>query len=198
MNMLRASLVLTALLVAALPVSAQDTETSPRVNSIAVEADVLAYGLPGYSGIINVSLANGFQIAFGQGRYEVPSFLLKGDANYDAVQWKATSTSIQVLRTTYRFKGPMKSGPALGAIVLNQRWRLRSERVSGDTTFRPLSVGVTGGYYVHVGQHFYIYPTAAFTYNRVVSGSTKLGTANYHVERLAPNASLHMGWAWGI
>lgn len=198
MNMMRPSLTLSALFFATLPVAAQENETAPRVNSVAVEADVLAYGLPGYSGILNVSLANGFQIAFGQGRYEVPGFLLKGDANYDAVQWKATSTSVQVLRATYRFKGPMKSGPALGAVVLNQRWRLRSERVSGETSFRPLSVGITGGYYVHIGEHFYIYPTAAYTYNRVVSGSTKLGGANYHVEKFAPNASLHMGWAWGL
>ena len=177
--------------------AAQDTaEERPRV-SMAVEADAIAYGLPGYSGILSVSFANGFQVAFGTGRYEVPSFLLKGDENYDAVQWKATSTSVQVLRATYRFRGPMKSGPALGAVVLNQHWRLRANRLSGETTFRPLSVGLTGGYYIHVGKHFYVYPTAAFTYNTVVSGDTTLGGHSYTVEKFAPNGSVHVGWEWG-
>ncbi|MEO5925784.1 MAG: hypothetical protein ABIR70_18340 [Bryobacteraceae bacterium] len=173
------------------------TEETPRA-SIAVEADALAYGLPGYSGIVNLSLRNGFQIAFGTGRYEVPGFLLKGDDNYDAVGWKATSKSVQVLRVTYRFNGPMKSGPALGAVLLNQSWRLRAEKLSGETTFRPLSVGITGGYYIHVGKHFYIYPTAAFTHNSVVSGRTSLQGTNYDVAKWGPNASVHVGWEWGL
>jgi hypothetical protein len=166
--------------------------------SIAVEADALAYGLPGYSGILSVSLPNGFQVAFGAGRYEVPGFLLQGDANYDTVKWKATSTSIQVLRMTYRVRGPMKSGPAVGAVVLNQHWRLRAERLSGETKFRPLSVGLTAGYYAHVGKHFYVYPTAAFTYNKVVSGQATLQGVSYTVARFGPNASLHVGWEWGL
>ncbi len=74
-----------------------------------------------------------------------------------------------MLRATYRFTGPMKSGPALGAVILNQHWRLRSAQVPGETTFRPLSVGITAGYYVHVGKHFYLYPTAAFTYREWVA-----------------------------
>jgi hypothetical protein len=166
--------------------------------SLAVEADALAYGLPGYSGILSVSLPNGFQVAFGAGRYEVPGFLLQGDANYDTVKWKATSTSIQVLRMTYRVRGPMKSGPAVGAVVLNQHWRLRAERLSGETKFRPLSVGLTAGYYAHVGKHFYVYPTAAFTYNKVVSGQATLQGVSYKVARFGPNASLHVGWEWGL
>jgi hypothetical protein len=187
----------TIALLLTLGTSAFAQSETPRA-SIAVEADALAYALPGYSGIVNLSLRNGFQIAFGTGRYEVPSFLLKGDENYDAAGWKATSKSVQVLRVTYRFKGPMKSGPALGAVMLNQNWRLRAERISGETTFRPLSVGITGGYYFHVGKHFYIYPTGAFTHNSVVSGQTSLQGTNYHVAKWGPNASVHIGWEWGL
>jgi hypothetical protein len=193
--MLRISFVLFAFLSVAGSVSAQ-TADAPRPLSVAVEADALAYGLPGYSGILSVSLPSGFQVAFGTGRYEVPSFLLKGDANYDAAQWKATATSVQVLRATYRFRGPMKSGLALGAVVLNQHWRLRSDRLGGETSFRPLSVGLTAGYYAHIGKHFYVYPTAAFTYNTVVSGGTTLKGTPYSVARMAPNGSLHVGWEW--
>ena len=137
------------------------------------------------------------QFAFGAGRYEVPSFLLSGDANYDVARWEATVTSIQVARVTYRFRGAMKSGPAVGAVLLNQNYRLRSERLGGETRFRPLSVGVTAGYYAHVGRHFYLYPTAAYTYNRVISGSTTIRGTSYDVERWSPNASLHAGWEWG-
>jgi len=32
----------------------------------------------------------------------------------------------------------MKNGPVVGAIVLNQNWRLRSERFAGETRFRPV------------------------------------------------------------
>jgi hypothetical protein len=199
--MLRASLILVcAVVMPSSPVFAQEASpASPAPRpSIAVEADALAYGLPGYSGILNVSLPNGFQVAFGAGRYEVPTFLLKGDDNYDAVKWKATATSVQVLRMTYRVRGPMKNGPAFGAVVLNQHWRLRAENLSGETKFRPLSVGVTAGYYAHIGKHFYVYPTAAYTCNKVVSGTTSLGGVSYKVERFGPNASLHVGWEWGL
>ncbi len=167
---------------------------TPRVGSIALEADVLAYGLNGYSGMLNLSLRNGLQVAFGTGRYDVPSFLLEGDDNFESAQWKATSTSVQVLRVTYRFRGPMKSGPALGGVILNQNWHLRSESLGGQTRFRPVSAGFTGGYYLHLTKNLYLYPTAAFTYNRVVSGEPSVSGARYTVAKLAPNGSLHMGW----
>jgi hypothetical protein len=177
--------------------TAPDVATAPKA-SIALEADVLAYGVNGYSGIVNLSLRNGLQVAFGSGRYDVPTFLVKGDANYDLARWKATSTSIQVLRVSWRINGPMHNGPAIGAIVLNQHWHMRSETLHGETTFQPLSTGLTGGYYLHLGKHFYVYPTAAFTYNKVVSGSTAINGTNYKVAKFGPNASLHMGWemAW--
>src|SRR6185436_4683488 len=139
------------------------------------------------------SLDNGFQIAFGSGRYDVPKFLLEGDANFDDAEWKATSTSVQVLRVGYRFNGPMKNGPALAAVVLNQNWRLRSASSGGETRFRPLSAGLSGGYYVHIG-HFYLYPTVAYTYNTVVSGTPSVSGMDYKVAKFAPNGSLHAGW----
>lgn len=166
---------------------------APRM-SVAVEADILSYAIAGYSGILNLSFRNGLQVALGTGRYDVPEFLVKGDPNFNAAQWNATSTSIQVLRMTYRFNGPMRNGPALGAIVLNQNWRLRSTPLGGETKFRPLSAGITGGYYQHFGKHFYVYPTVAFTYNSVQSGSTSVNGVNYKVAKFSPNGSLHVGW----
>ena len=190
--MFRFALILTTLLGLALPASAQTAPTA----SLAAEADALAYGISGYSGIFSVTLPNKLQVAFGVGRYEAPSFIVSGDAHYDEAQWDATVTSIQVARATYRFRGAMKSGPALGAVMLNQNWTLRSGPLGGETSFRTLSVGLTGGYYVHIGSHFYLYPTAAFTHNSV-SGSTSINGTSYEVERFSPNASLHAGWEWG-
>lgn len=175
---------------------AQDQDAARPKTSIALEADVLAYGLKGYSGILNVTLPSGLQFAFGQGRYNVPGFLLEGDKNYDQAKWKATVTSIQVFRTTYRFKGPMKSGPAAGLILLNQNWRLGSNAFGGETKFRELSTGVTGGYYIHLTKHFYLYPTAAYTYNDVTSGQTSLRGLEFHRPRFSFNASIHAGWAF--
>ena len=86
--------------------------------SVAVEADILSYAISGYSGILNLSFRNGLQVALGTGRHDVPEFLVKCDPNFNAAQWDATSTSIQVLRMTYRFNGPKRNGPALGAIVV--------------------------------------------------------------------------------
>ena len=186
-------LYLAAALLATLSLSAE----TPRA-SIAVEADALAYGLPGYSAIVNVSLRNKLQFAVGTGRYDVPGFLLKGDSHYNDVKWKATATSLQVYRVGYRFKGPMKNGPVLGAIVMNQNWRLRAEKLTGETRFRPLSTGVTGGYYFHIGKHFYIYPTAAYTYNTVVSGQSSLQGVDYKVKKYGPIGSVHVGWEWGL
>jgi hypothetical protein len=139
-------------------------------------------------------------IVFGQGPLRSPQVFFRFQLRYSKVESYRDihSSTSQVLRATYRFKGPMKSGPALGAVLLNQSWRLRSERLSGETRFRPLSGGITGGYYIHVGKHFYIYPMGAYTYNTVVSGQTALQGFNYKVEKWGPNGSLHIGWEWGL
>jgi hypothetical protein len=167
-----------------------------RPMSVAFEADAISFFIGGYSGIVNLSLSNGFQVALGTGSYDVPGFLLEADANYETAKWEARSTSVQVLRMGYRFKGPMKNGPALAAIVLNQSWRLRSTPLAGQTKFRPVSIGLSGGYYFHIGKHFYVYPTAAFTNNKVQSGSTSVNGTSYKVEKWGPNGSVHAGWEW--
>ena len=187
-----------ALAVAVAPLASSQTQQPTRQNSIALEADIISYFISGYSGIVNVSLRNGFQAAFGVGSYDVPSFLLEGDANYDTAKWEARVTSVQVFRAGYRFKGPMRNGPALAAVVLNQNWRLTSAPLGGETRFRTLSVGLSGGYYFHLGKHFYIYPTAAFTHNDVTSGSTSVNGTDYKVEEWGPNASVHVGWEWRL
>ena len=102
--------------------------------SIAVETDILSYFFSGYSVMVNVSLPNKFQAAFGIGNYDVPDFLVEGDPNFDVAQWEARVTSVQVLRATYRFRGPMRSGPALGGVILNQNWHLKSAPLNGETT----------------------------------------------------------------
>lgn len=176
--------------------AAVNAQERPKV-SFAVETDALSYPLKGYSGIFNVTFRNGFQVAAGTGRYDMPGFILKGDDNYDQAKWKATVTSAQVFRAGYRFRGPMKSGPAIGAILFNQNYRMRAENLTGETKFRTLSAGVTGGYYFHVGKHFYIYPTVAFTRNNVVSGQTSLQGVNYQVKNWGMNETVHIGWEWG-
>jgi hypothetical protein len=184
-----------ALATALIPSLAEaQTPATSRRASVALEADAVAYGIGGYSGIVSVSLPNGLQFAVGNGRYEVPTFMLEADANFEAARWKATSTSIQVVRAMYRFRGPNKNGLALGAIVLNQNWRLRSKALGGESKFSPLSVGLTAGYYLHIGKHFYLYPTTAFTYNKVVSGKASVNGTPYSVAKFGPNGSLHAGW----
>jgi hypothetical protein len=187
-----------ALTVAIAPrASAQTSQpASDERVSIAVESDILSFFIGGYSAMVNVSLPNKFQMAFGIGSYDVPGFLVEGDPNFDVAQWEARVTSVQVFRATYRFKGPMRSGPALGGVILNQNWRLQSAPLNGETTFREVSAGVTGGYYIHVGKHVYIYPTAAYTYNNVYSGETSVNGTSYETDKFSPNASLHVGWAW--
>lgn len=189
-----------ALILGAAPlVSAESPQTSPEERpSIAVESDILSFFISGYSAMVNVSLPNKLQVAFGIGNYDVPSFLVEGDAKFDTAKWTGRVTSVQVFRATYRFRGPMRSGPAVGGVLLNQNWRLESAPLNGQTTFRELSAGVTGGYYIHIGKHFYIYPTAAYTYNKVYSGETSIKGTTYTVEKFSPNASVHVGWAWGL
>src|ERR1044071_990840 len=183
-----------ALTVAIAPrASAQTSQpASDERVSIAVESDILSFFIGGYSAMVNVSLPNKFQMAFGIGSYEVPGFLVEGDPNFDVAQWEARVTSVQVFRATYRFKGPMRSGPALGGAILNQNWRLQSAPLNGETTFREVSVGITGGYYVHLGPHFYLYPTAAYTYNNVYSVEPSINGIDYKTDKFSPNASLHV------
>jgi hypothetical protein len=187
-----------ALVSGIVPLASAQTTRPPSEDraSVAIESDILSYFIGGYSVILNVSLPNKFQAAFGVGNYDVPGFLVEGDSNFDAAQWKARVTSVQVFRATYRFRGPVKSGPALGGVVLNQNWRLRSAPLNGQTTFREISAGVTGGYYVHFGENFYVYPTAAYTYNNVYSGEPSVNGTPFKVDKFSPNASLHVGWAF--
>lgn len=167
-------------------------------STLALEADAISFFIGGYSGIANLSLRNGFQIAFGVGSYDVPSFLLEGDDHYDTAQWKARVPAVQVFRTGYRFRGPGRSGPALAAVVLNQDWRLRSAPLAGEARFSTLSVGLSGGWYHYIGKRFYVYPTFAFTHNSVRSGTTAVNGTNYKVEEFGPNASVHVGWDWAL
>ncbi len=59
-------------------------------------------------------------------------------------------------------------------------------------------MGISGGYYLKIGSHFYIYPTVAFTNNWVSSGEKSIGGVNYDVEPWAPNGSVHVGWEWKL
>jgi hypothetical protein len=167
-------------------------------QSIAIEGDAPAYLLSGFSGIANITLANGISIALGAGRYNVPGFIVEGQDSYDEAGWEATSESIQVLRIGYRFRGALRNGPAVHAIVLNQNWRLEAKELGEETRFRPLGVGVSTGYFFHVGRHFYIYPTAAATYNTVYSGDTSVQASSYDVPRWQVNPSVHVGWEMGF
>jgi hypothetical protein len=92
----------------------------------------------------------------------------------------------------------MKNGPAVAGILLTQNMRLRSEPLVGETRFRQLGVGVSAGYYFHIGKQFYIYPIAAYTRNSVRSGSTSIRGTSYTVEKYSLNESVHIGWEWGL
>ncbi len=132
--------------------------------------------------------------AFAESEPDSPrvSYAIEADAAAYALKgYSATG------RVGYRFRGPMKNGPAVDAIAIDQNWRLRSEKTGGETRFRPLGVGNPGGYYFHIGKHFYIYPTASFTYNLVYSGSTNVGSQQYKVSRWQPDGSVHVGCKWG-
>jgi hypothetical protein len=179
-----------------LPVFALTALATPAsAQSVALEADALAYPLSGYSAALRVTHDNGFSYALGTGRYTLPTFLVKGQSTYDEAGWKATSEAIQVLRVGYRFLGPKVDGPAVDAIVVNQLWRVEAERLGGaDTHFKTIGLGVSGGYYFHIGSHFYLYPTAAVTYNVVYSGGTKVQGREYEVSPIGIAGSLHVGW----
>lgn len=182
------------ILLAAAPSWAQPP--APTERSLAIEADALAYPLGGYSGIFRVSLGNGLNIALGTGRFDVPGFLLEGQDSFDAAGWKATSESIQVLRVGYRFGQAGANGLVLDAIVINQKWKLTADRLGASTSFRPLGVGASSGYYLHLGRHFYVYPTLSLTWNGVYDGSTSVQGLEYKVARIQLNGSVHVGWEW--
>ena len=180
-------------------VSAQTVQpTSSEAASIAIESDILSFFISGYSGIVNLSLANGFQTAFGVGRYDVPSFLVEGDANFDAAQWTATVPSVQVFRATYRFRGPdeewsrVRIGrvePKLAASVGAFGRRDQVSDPQSGTDWRLL-------YSCRQALSTFIQPPP-IRYNKAF-GETSIRGVNYHVERFAPNASLHVGWEWGL
>ena len=99
--------------------------------SVALEGDGIAYGLGGYSGILQVAAPNGFEVALGSGRYTLPEFVTKTQDTYNEAGWDATSESIQVFRMGYRFAPPLANGFALHAIALHQRFRISSEKLAG-------------------------------------------------------------------
>ena len=107
---------------------------------------------------------------------------------------KATSEAIQVVRIGYRFGGPKSDGPALDAIVLNQLWHLEAARLGADTHVKTIGIGVSGGYYVHLGDHFYVYPNAALTYDATYAGDAAVEGRSYEVSPVGFAGSLHAGW----
>jgi hypothetical protein len=183
-------------LAAALGIVAAFATDHAHAQSVALEADALAYPLGGYSAAIRITQENGFSYALGTGRYTLPSFIVKGQATYDAAGWSATSEAIQVLRVGYRLRGPHQDGPAADVIVLNQLWKLTAERLGASTHFKSLGVGVAGGYYFHIGSHFYLYPNGAVTYERVYSGDPQVSGLDYEVSPLGLTGSVHLGWEY--
>lgn len=163
-------------------------------QSIALETDALAYPLSGYSAILRITHEGGFSYALGTGRYTLPTFLVKSQSTYDAAGWQATSEAIQVLRVGYRFFGPRQDGPAVDVIVLNQIWRLEAPRLGGVTHFKTLGAGLSVGYYVHLGKHFYAYPNAALTYDTAYAGRTSVQGRSYDVRPVGFAGSVHLGW----
>ncbi len=119
---------------------------------------------------------------------------MKSRSAYDEAGWEATSESIQVLRVGYRFLGPRSDGPSVDAIVLNQLWHVEAPRLGADTHFKTLGAGVSAGYYLHVGSHFYAYPNAAITYETVYSGSSSVKDRTYEVSPIGINGSIRLGW----
>jgi hypothetical protein len=56
------------------------TALSGEPASFPVEADILAYGINGSSGIVSYSFGNGLRVAASVGNVDASTFLLKGDA----------------------------------------------------------------------------------------------------------------------
>ena len=177
---------------------AQEVAPPVSIRSLAIEGDAVAYGLSGYSGIVRMSLSNGLNVALGTGRYELPGFIVKEQPHFDEAHWRATSESIQVLRVGYRFGAAMKNGFVLDGIAINQRWKVTAESLSAATKFSTLSTGVSTGYYLHIGKHFYLYPTASFTYTTLYSGENMVQSSEYDIPKWQPNGSLHAGWEWAF
>jgi hypothetical protein len=172
--------------------------TGPRsaraVESVAVESDAAAYALGGYSVIVRATHDTGIDFAVGAGRYTLPTLFVKGQSTYDEAGWKATSESIQVLRVGYRFLGPRVDGPSLDLIVLNQLWSLEAEKLQAQSRFKTLGVGLSAGYWLHLGGHLYAYPTVSLTHDRVYSGEATVKGYAYRVPAVGFAGSLHLGW----
>lgn len=166
--------------------------------SVALEGDGIAYGLGGYSGILQVAAPNGFEVALGSGRYTLPEFVTKTQDTYNEAGWDATSESIQVFRMGYRFAPPLANGFALHAIALHQRFRISSEKLAGVSRFKQLGLGVSGGYYLHLGAGDYVYPVVSLTYDRVYQGSNAVQGRSYRVPSLGVSESVHVGWERGF
>lgn len=190
------SAVLLFLLVAVNP--AQAAPTHPAQWSVALEGDGIAYGLGGYSGIIRVAAPNRFEVALGSGRYHLPEFVAKTQDNFDEAQWDVTSESIQVLRVGYRFAPPLANGFAVHAIAMHQRFRISSEPLAGVSRFKQLGLGISGGYYLHLGAGVYVYPVVSVTYDRVYNGTNAVQGRRYRVPSLGVSESVHVGWERGF
>ncbi len=190
------SAVLLLLLVAVNPAHA--AAASPAGWSVALEGDGIAYGLGGYSGIIRVAAPNRFELALGSGRYTLPEFVTKTQATFDEAGWDATSESIQVLRMGYRFAPPLANGFAVHAIAMHQRFRISSEKLAGVSRFKQLGLGVSGGYYLHLGVGIYVYPVVSVTYDSILDGTNAVGGVRYHVPSLGVSESVHLGWERGF
>lgn len=168
-----------------------------HAGSFALEADAAAYALSGYSGIARYTFDRGFDVALGGGRFDLPGFVVETQENFDAMQWKAEVSGIQVFRSGYRFHGAHRNGPAIGVIVMNQAWEVESRTLRAGTSFKVLSAGLTLGYYQHFGSRFYLYPTMGLTSDSVYDGEHTVLGNEYKVAPLGVNGSVHMGWEFG-
>jgi hypothetical protein len=86
-NVVLARTAVPALLLSAtffVPASAHALPSRPG----ALETDAIADAVNVYSGVLGASLANGLSIAPGAERYEVPGFIVEGQADCEVAEWK--------------------------------------------------------------------------------------------------------------
>lgn len=187
--------VLFALFCLALNLTAQESDSER--TKVALETDPATFVFHGYAAHIRVKPRSIKHWMFGAGIYglDLPSPMVNINGDNRDKGWNVRITSAFGLFGEYYF-GTAGNKWFLGLQTSLQNYKIANDHLHGqESKYKNMLLMPSVGY---VWQPFkmpiYIKPWAGIGYTSQVSGSSKIENHRYHISKILPFATLHIGY----
>ncbi|HXC16683.1 MAG TPA: hypothetical protein VNV60_04505 [Holophagaceae bacterium] len=183
----------------ALPLTAQDGASADTGSRLSMEIDPATFAFGGYSAHLRFQPSPGSKWVLGIGTYamDFPKGLVDLDSKNRGKGWDVRLQSgIGVFVDRYLHEPG--EGAFLGLQVASQRYQLRNSRLgTGSAEYTMgLAMARAGYLWKPTKTGLYVMPWVGLGWTQKASGEPGLGGESYHLSKVIPFATLHVGWAF--